>query len=328
LSRRDGRFRGTPSPEPYTLVVEVADGGFFSNVNRVVDHLRHSLGSDGCEAIRVNWRVNGSLQEFAYGTPADGELWGSFFEPLLFPRAPTLERTTNLYADYGMTGLRAYRMYKRSSLWRADYGRAYREHVVVRAEILGRVEAVASERMSGRFCVGVHVRHPDHAVELPGPAPSIERFVAQARRLVARGKPAVVVLATDVVEAVERFSDAFGDRLVVQADIARTRWQEPQLQHAQPAARLELGTQVLVDTLLLARCDVLLHVVSNIATAVGYMNPGVRMVYCEPRLVGMRAVVHTRLTRSPPPSSPTGLSREIAGHAGAAAASGSGSAPQ
>jgi hypothetical protein len=317
-----------PSPEPYTLVVEVADGGFFSNVNRVVDHLRHSLGADGCEAIRVNWRVDRSLHEFAYGTPADGELWERFFEPLVFPDAPALERTTTAYADYGMTGLRAYRMYKRGSRWRRDYGRAYRGHVVVREEIRKRVEALASERMAGRFCVGVHVRHPDHAVELPRPVPSIEQFVAQTRRLVPRDKRAVVVLATDVTDAVERFSDAFGDRLVVQSAAARTSWQEPQLQHAQPAARLDLGTEVLVDTLLLARCDVLLHVVSNIATAVGYINPALRMVYCESRLVAMRAVLHARVTRPAPPSSPTGLQRRVAGHESYAAASRSASAAQ
>jgi hypothetical protein len=44
-----------PGPERHTLVIEVADAGFFSNVNRVVDNLRNALGRGGCEAVRVDW---------------------------------------------------------------------------------------------------------------------------------------------------------------------------------------------------------------------------------------------------------------------------------
>ena len=46
-----------------------------------------------------------------------------------------------------------------------------------------------------------------------------------------------------------------------------------------------LGEQALIDALLLARCDVLLHTTSNLATAVGDMNR-LRMIYCEPLLCG------------------------------------------
>ena len=50
------------------------------------------------------------------------------------------------------------------------------------------------------------------------------------------------------------------------------------------APSVALAEQALVDTLLLARCDAFVHVTSNLATAVGYMNPHSRMVYCETRL--------------------------------------------
>ena len=304
-----------PDFERHTLVIEVADGGFFSNLNRVVDNLRYALGAGGCEAVRVDWRLGTPLSEFAYGTPADGNLWERFFHPLEFPAAPALERRTQAYVDSGMTSVHAYRMYKRGSRWRSGYGRVYKEHVRVHAALAQRVEDIWQSHMAGRFCVGVHVRHPDHDHECPRPAPPVEGFVRHASRLLAHDNHGAVFLATDTAEAVERFELAFGDRLVLQPGVRRARLGEGQLHHAQPAPTVELGVEVLIDAMLLARCDVLLHVVSNIATAVGYMNPEMRMVYCEPMLVGAGAAVRARLSRSPTPSVTTELSRRHAGDA-------------
>src|ERR1700722_6348877 len=97
---------------PHTLVVSAWNGGFFSHVNRVVNHLHHSLGGNGCEAIRVDWRAGAHIPLFIYGTERGGGLWRHFFEPLDFPEAPATERFTWEYADLSMTGLHAYRMYK------------------------------------------------------------------------------------------------------------------------------------------------------------------------------------------------------------------------
>jgi hypothetical protein len=105
------------------------------------------------------------------------------------------------------------------------------------------------------------------------------------------------VLATDVREAVDRFREVFGERLLVQPDVARAPAGGSQYEWSAPPG-IALGEQTLIDALLLARCDVLLHATSNIATAAGYMNPRMRMVYCEPRLLGAVETLRARL--SPP----------------------------
>jgi hypothetical protein len=68
-----------------------------------------------------------------------------------------------------------------------------------------------------------------------------------------------------------------------------------QLHHGNEAPTTKLGEQVLIDCLLLARCDVLLHVTSNLATAVGYINPELRMIYHE---TPMQAAVNYLRLRS------------------------------
>ena len=285
------------APQEHTLVVTACNAGFFSHLNRVVNHLHHSLGRDGCKAVRADWRVNEDIPLFVYGTERDGELWERFFEPLAFANAPRRERSTWEYADLSMTGLHAYRMYKRGSGWRTDYGRSFAAHVHVREELRRRADALWRERGAGDRCVGVHYRHPGHGHECPRPIPSIEAFIERARGLLGRGGCTSVVLASDVREAVDRFREAFGERLLVQPGVARVHAGEDQ--HASAASPgVALGEQALIDALLLARCEVMVHTVSNLATAVGYMNPRLRMVYCEPRLLGAAATLRARLRPS------------------------------
>jgi len=288
-------------PGPYTLVVIAWNAGFFSHVNRVVNHLHHSLGRDGCAAIRVDWRVNEDTPLFVYGTEQDGELWQRFFEPLEFVGAPAEERTSYEYADLSMTGLHAYRMYKRGSRWRANYGRAFGRHVRVREELRARAQELWRDGASRTRNIGVHVRHPEHSHECPHDIPTLEVFVSRTRKLLGRDDAARVVLATDVREAVDAFGEEFRGRLLVQPEVARAPVADNQYSLGAPAG-LPLGEQALIDALLLARCDQLLHTTSNLATAVGYMNPRLRMVYCESSRTGVSGTVKAKLGRSSQPT--------------------------
>ncbi len=281
--------------EPYTLVVIAWNAGFFSHVNRVVNHLHHTLGHDGCAAIRVNWRINENTPLFVYGTEQDGELWQRFFEPLEFPQAPAAERASYEYADLSMTGLHAYGMYKRGSRWRTAYGRAFAEHVRVREELRARTDELWRDGGAGARCIGVHYRHPEHAHECPREMPTLDAFIARTHRLLRGAGPASVVLASDVREAVDAFRDAFGERLLVQPGVARAPVADTQYEWDAPPG-VAMGEQALIDALLLARCEVLLHATSNLATAVGYMNPRLQMVYCESLLTGLSATVRARLS--------------------------------
>jgi hypothetical protein len=311
------RATRTSASAPYTLVVIAWNAGFFSHLNRVVNHLHHTLGRDGCAAVRVDWRVNENTPLFVYGSEHDGELWQRFFEPLAFPNAPAEEHASYEYADLAMTGMHAYRMYKRGSRWRTSYGRAFAEHVRVREELRGRVAELWHDgggSDAGRRAVGVHYRHPEHSHECPRDIPYMEAFISRAKAVVGRDRDALVVLATDVQEAVDGFRNAFGERLLVQEGVARAPAGATQYEWDAPAG-IEMGERALIDALLLARCDVLVHTTSNLATAVGYINPRLEMVYCEPRLRHLYETARARLT---PASAATlaGVSRRPLGAAG------------
>jgi large subunit ribosomal protein L36 len=183
-----------------------------------------------------------------------------------------------------MTGRLAYAMYKLDRSWRRDYHRIFQRYIRIRPFIQERVEAIRRARMAGRFCVGVHYRHPAHDCECLRPIPAPEEFIARLRRLLPGDRPWAVFLASDYEPAVAAFQEAFGDRLVLQPGIRRSAsLAQGHLHHQNDTPGVDLGAEVLVDCLLLAHCHVLLHVTSNLATAAGYMNPALRMVYCETR---------------------------------------------
>lgn len=289
---------------PGTLLVSARHAGFFSNVNCVLNHLRYSLGRGGTAAIAVDWRASADGSQFPYGRPTDGNLWERFFEPLPFTDADAaaVVGRTNNFARQSMSGRRAYAMYKFDRIWRRAYHRLFQRYITVRPALRARADAIHDQEMAGHYSVGVHCRHPDHDTECLHRMPSLARLIASARALLPSDRSWVVVLATDYELAVTAFREAFGERLVVQPGVMRaTDAKDEQIHHREGAPSIELGEQALIDALLLARCDALVHVTSNLATAVGYMNPRSRMAYCETELQALSGYLWSLYQYTPLP---------------------------
>jgi hypothetical protein len=268
----------TSSANARTLVIHSWKAGFFSNFNGVLNNLRYLLGRDGIEAALVDWHA----EDIAYGRTADGNLWLHFFEPIRFERFPVERTEVRMFAEFSLTGINAYSAYKLDREWRQIYHALFCRYIRIRPALLTRVETLYRAKMAGRYCIGVHYRSPTHSVECPNPIPPPDAFIARIRRMLPKGRSWVVVLATDAEPAVPVFERAFGDSLVIQPDVVRAATLNVGPMHpGSNAPSIALGEQVLIDCLLLSRCDVFLHITSNIATAVGYINPDLKMVYCE-----------------------------------------------
>ncbi len=271
--------------EKCTLVIRGWDAGFFSNFNGVLNNLRDRLGRRGVTAATVDWHAIGQQGQISPGHPDIGNLWLQFFEPLSFDEFPdrTIQATT--FASPRMTGRCAYAMYKLDRNWRRVYHALYRRHVRIRPAILDRVEEIYRANMKGRYCAGVHYRHPEHDGECLHPIASPDVFVARLRGMLPPDRPWVVLLASDIEPAVDVFRRAFGSRLVLQPGVRRAGpLKEETFRLGIDRSDIGLAKEVLIDCLLLARRELLLHVTSNVATAVGYLNPALRMVYCETRV--------------------------------------------
>ena len=207
-----------------------------------------------------------------------------------------------------LTYVHAYRLYHRP--WFADlrrqYNRAFREHIRLRPELAAEIEAFAADRFGSRFMIAAHVRHPSHTVEQPNAViAQADTYIARIRQEVAQrglaeaGRDWGVFLATDQERVVTRFASEFGERVAYFGDVRRTRAVEDaafdalspeernrdghQLQHLVASQRdawsARMAWEVVRDAYAMARCHVLLHVVSNVSTAVAYMNPETELLF-------------------------------------------------
>lgn len=229
---------------------------------------------------------------------------------VLYRRSARPQTVHNELREPQMTYVHAYKLYqsKNFARWRRQYHAVFARHIRLRASLADSIDQFAAAHFTGRFVIGAHVRHPSHTVEQPGAVIAHDdAYITRIRAILAeRGLTHdtgswVVFLATDQDRVVRRFTDEFGANAVFLTDVRRTREAEDQafdrlsdeekhgdghqLQHLvaadRPSWSIKMAEEVIRDAWLMARCDVLLHVVSNVSTAVSYMNPDLVMEFCS-----------------------------------------------
>jgi len=184
--------------------------------------------------------VNWPSGYFPYGS-GRGNAWDDYFDPL--PVDPSAEEcwVTAEYAWAGMTSAATQRMYQSGSEWRAQYHDAYQRNIRIKPYILEKTEKIHSAHIASHYCIGVHYRLPTFKDdERPVPSLPLDTYIEHVHRLAPPDTESRVFLA------------------------------DP----------MKLGEDVLVDVLLLSRCNTVLHGCSNVVTAAAYINPDLRLVEC------------------------------------------------
>jgi glycosyltransferase involved in cell wall biosynthesis len=208
-----------------------------------------------------------------------------------------------------LTHVNAAELYKRPwfTQWRLEYHAALRRHVRLQPFLSARIENFVRQNFR-KTMIAAHVRHPSHAIEQPGgKLANAAAFMARIKALVAELNLSTspnsdwgIFLATDQEAVVQDFVRAFGRRVVFYPTATRTSLEDTarflqlsreeqlkegrQVQHVAAADMSlwssKLAEEVICDAYTMARCDHLVHAVSNISTAVSYLNPGCRLVSC------------------------------------------------
>ena len=312
------------------LVYVAHDGGFFSVFNVFLSNLVWNQGKNGVTHVLPDWRIS-SMQKFfgtdkftsfCYGRPQDGNIWLKLFEPiyddidatdysddtLLYRNSAGPMHSFNGGKEPLLTYIHAYELYRRRDFqeWRVWYNEYLRRYIRPVDAITRAVDRIW-ERMGDNYVIGMHVRHPSHAMEQPGKSiAGFDKFIFAARKILADKKHSIgdkwkIFLATDQDRVVNYFAKEFGDRLITVSEVARTTVVQDatfdsldasdklkegfQIQHLMASDpnswNSRLAQEVIVDALLLSRCNSFVHTVSNVATAVAILNPNVEMIYCD-----------------------------------------------
>jgi hypothetical protein len=242
------------------LVPHVRGAGLFSQFNKLITVMEASQTAD----IYVDWR-QGTL----YGRRSDGNL----FEHLFHQLAP-LRRGDQRVSDwphYRYTGTAAAALYPHDS-WRRPLNLWWSKLRVLPALL---AEADGFLAPHGSAVTAVHIRNSRIGAECPTRiAPTLGDY-----REALAGIERKVFLATDNAEAVHEIKELLGDRLLVR-NFDRSPDMNTELHHWRRQTVRD-AQDCLVDALIMARCCRIIHSVSNIATAVLYMNPAIPHTFVE-----------------------------------------------
>lgn len=325
-----GISRSNRAEEPRPVLIPAFDAGLLANFNVLASHLRwwpstRWLPDWSIEAVRKY--ATGPLMSYCYATPEDGNIITRLFkfpdslidldELERDPRTTIVVRSYNAMLDPYLTYVHPEKLYRSAEFgsWRRRMHEVVQEFLWPEDEILRRVDQIIPPH-SDIPILGLHVRHPSHAIEQPsGALPSLDDFVLWADQWLVEND-GMIFLATDQDQVVERFNSEFGTRLIMQTAAREScevsaYWMslpeeekfkeghqfQHQMTRLEERHSIELAREVLVDTWSLARCSLAIHAVSNVATAAAMVNPDLPLLFARPGLTVSEMLDLRRLTQ-------------------------------
>ncbi len=246
-------------------IVTAHGAGLFSNINKVVVCLRLY------DQIWVDWSKAGPNDPaFKFGGSFYGDCWDDlFYDPTPEPSEPY--DTIHQYPFYDITGACAGVLYQNPEWgWREAYHKAWArltcvvEPIPVGPDTIGvliRSDGIAGEQLFGRNQT------------LPEYADAIDRELTQSNS-------PLFVVSSDLA-SIQWLVNQFPGKVYYSTGIKRNAKRSDPEQHINVIQTAQDAKDVMREVLALARCKTLISGISNMATAVLYINPNVKHIYLK-----------------------------------------------
>ena len=266
------------------VIPRYPEEGLLANLLHVLEVV-HRVRPDA--SVHVDWVIRGTEIGFRYGDLGD-DIWARLFQTL-GPHPPAITHQAASRVDFAFWGTgRDHLIGKGLQKHRKVYLSTVMKWLeIANKQVLEQVRQTCMQFLDGRFCIGIHRRVGNALVanlQSDGKVPSLETFIRAVEAILSilakEGIPDhAIFLATDDAEAVGVFKRAFGCRLVVRDNVQRTTSDAAEV-HFRDWGRLSItdAEDVLVDTVLLSKCDVLVHASSSVSTVASIMNPALTLV--------------------------------------------------
>ncbi|MBS0448190.1 MAG: tetratricopeptide repeat protein [Proteobacteria bacterium] len=150
------------------------------------------------------------------------------------------------------------------------YRQLFDRYLKPRPQVVARVDAFHRAHLAGRHWAAVHVRGSDKVHESAALHQTNERYDGFVERIVELNPEIGLFLLTDAVDVHARYAQRYGDRVVTTPAL---RSDSTTGVHMQGHAGSTVGTEVLVDALLAARCDYFVgNQESNVSLAIASLK--------------------------------------------------------
>jgi len=250
---------------PQKHVIGLWNHGFFSAFLSVLNHLAWAEKNNHIPIVYWDHR---SLYYIHNGFNGSYNVWEYYFEPVSFLPYHLKDTPNNQYAldnqyfHYATTDLAA----------RQHANHLIKKYVKIKPSIQSKIDYFYQKFMANKNIVGMHIRGTDKYID-EQPVP-IERVMAAA--LENADSNTQFFIASDEQRLLEKARELLPNHIVHYYQCNRSHNQ--QALHYHNPSPAQAGEDILIEVSLLAKCQTLIHTLSNVSTAVLYFNPSITSV--------------------------------------------------
>lgn len=247
----------------YPVILNSSEYGFFSNFIGVLGYL------DFCEKNGYKPDIR-----FTTGCYLDKDLGSNWY---LYYFEHTAESSkdsisyTDQYQDNTYLDTLPFSNYARSFLTLQHKNYLFNKYVKIKDSISEYVSYFIENEFNGFFVVGCHIRGTDKVIESKF-VNSENIFFEEIDRKIKNREKYKIFLATDDTGYFLKFKKKYGDKLIY---INHFKSDKEAVHLNKNNQGYEIGRQVLVDSLVLSKCDYFIGSRSNVSHAVIIFNPDI-----------------------------------------------------
>lgn len=275
-------------PKAYHLVLTYHEGAaFFSILNKLMNHIQKYK-----PVAAISWNV-----QFPFNIYGEGETFSQVFEPYIDETYEGYEIETILckcFTNQSLTGHTARYLYNeedckrdeciQSMDWRNELNSYWKKYCkIIHPSVLDLFpefqKVIDEERTNGKTIITFLARHLDHGREQMNKVmPSFSLYDEKIKEIAGNDLSKVVLICmTDSMEAYNYFSEKYKDHNILFPPTERQWAHEPQTAFSEGTnARIPMA---MLSVLYLTTGDHFIHPISNMSTAVMYINPKIKNHY-------------------------------------------------
>ena len=253
--------------------------GFFSSVFGVINHLNWA------DRYKVTPVVHWDKKSPYYqkgGYNGTSNPWEYYFEPVSSTTYKEIQgkKSTVSVVGYDPIGGQAIprtmcrkRGYKKSISreYRQSIKRIIDKYITVKPIIMNKIDSFCLENFAGKKTIGIHLRGTDKGKEAVPVA--IERICSEANTLANKIDADQFFIATDDKRLLKKAKQLLHRPIITYDSFRGSGKKGIHLSHNHGYSKAKLGEEVLIEALLLSRCDKFIHTRSNVSSAVLLFNP-------------------------------------------------------
>lgn len=240
-------------------LIKSSNAGFFSNFRGTI-YTFHKCNELGITPY-VQWNTG------LYLDSSKGPNWWEYY----FEQIGDINDENKKHLSHDMS-------WNRQSITRERSNKLIKQYVKIKPHITEKINDFWSKNFKDTDNIlGIHLRLTDkfnctsHGEPESGKPVSINEYIKHINLYVEKNDNVKIFLATDSIDHIKKMEDIYGDRLVYREGVIRSSGTKS-VHHEMTGDKHIKGEDVLIDCLLLSKCDFLFKGISNVAVCALFFN--------------------------------------------------------